>query len=116
MFLSISILSALAMGASAPSFERVNTGLVTQAVACANLKRTVANIDHLPLSGPVGIGWFCDFMESTDSEWYVIALRSNRRCEGICSNLMGWYAVDRTSGKVHAYDVAELSVGPQIWP
>jgi hypothetical protein len=87
---------------------------LTQHDACTLLEKRIAKLDNLPDSGPVGIGWFCDFSTLGDDQWYVIALRSNRRCESICSNLMGWYAVSRRSGSVHTYDMAGLKVGAEV--
>jgi hypothetical protein len=78
------------------------------------LEKRIAKLESLPESGPVGTGWFCDFSTLGDKQWYVIALRSNRQCEGICSNLMGWYAVGRRSGSIHGYDMAELKVGAEV--
>jgi len=68
----------------------------------------------LPKDGPVGIGWFCELVPYGENEWFVIALRSNRECDGICSNLMGWYAVDRRTGALHEFDVGEFRVGSEL--
>lgn len=57
---------------------------------------------------------FVSFSTLGDANWYVIALRSNRKCPGICSNLMGWLAVNRKSGSVHDYDMCELHVGAAV--
>jgi len=82
--------------------------------ACSILKKRIAKLDSLPESGPVGMGWYCDFATFEDKRWFVIALRSNRQCEGICSNLMGWFAIDRRTGSVHDFDVANLEVGTEL--
>jgi hypothetical protein len=87
---------------------------LTQSEACAVLKERVSKVDGIPESGPIGTGWFCDFSRLSDRQWFVVALRSNRQCEGICSNLMGWYAVNRGTGAVHEYDVADLRVGAKL--
>lgn len=82
--------------------------------ACILLEKRVAHVDRLPISGPPGMGWYCDFSTLGDASWYVIALRSNRKCPGICSNLMGWFAVSRKNGSVHEYDMANLQVGAAV--
>jgi hypothetical protein len=87
---------------------------ITKGSACARLKKVVAKLDGIPESGPVGMGWFCDFSTYQEGTTYVIALRSNRKCDGICSNLMGWYAVDWTDGSIHDFDVANMEVGAII--
>jgi hypothetical protein len=87
---------------------------LTQSKACAVLKTRVSKVDGIPENGPIGVGWFCDFSRLSDRQWFVVALRSNRQCEGICSNLMGWYAVNRGTGAVHQYDAADLRVGAKL--
>ncbi len=71
-------------------------------------------MDGLPETGPVGMGWYCDFATYDDERWYLIALRSNRKCDGICSNLMGWYAVRRSTGAIHDWDMAAYKVGSTL--
>ena len=97
----------------APCHAMPPAGL-TQQDACTLLQKRISKVMKIPEGGPIGMGWFCDFSTLEDKHWYVIALRSNRQCEGICSNLMGWYAVNRVSGSIHQYDVAELKVGSKI--
>jgi len=87
---------------------------LTQQDACAVLKKRISKADGIPVSGPIGMGWYCDFSSLTDQRWYVVGLRSNRHCDGPCSNLMGWYAVNRATGAVYLYDVAELRVGARL--
>ena len=84
---------------------------LTKATSCSLLKRKVAKLDSLPNSGPPGAGWFCDFSSLSGNRWFVVALRSNRACSGDCSNLMGWYAINRRNGEIHSYDIAKLRVG-----
>jgi hypothetical protein len=102
-------MTALASCRAVPPAE-----ILTQQDACSLLKKRIAKLENLAESGPAGLGWFCDFSTLDDNQWYVIALRSNRHCDGICSDLMGWYAVNRASGSVHQYDVAELRVGVEV--
>jgi hypothetical protein len=104
----------LCITALAPCRASPPAGVVTQQDACSLLKKRIAKLERLPESGPAGVGWFCDFSTLSNNQWYVIALRSNRHCEGICSNLMGWYAVNRSSGSVHRYDVGELEIGAEV--
>lgn len=61
--------------------------------------------------------WFCDIAADDyddHPEWWVIALRSFRKCDGICSNLRGWFAVNRTSGEVREWDMENFTVGGSI--
>lgn len=88
-----------------------------QGSACALLKKREAKAASIPETGPVGLGWFCDFHafeDSRDHRWFLIALRSNRQCDGPCSNLMGWFAIDRHNGTIHSFNMAEYAVGPAI--
>jgi hypothetical protein len=83
----------------------------TKASSCSLLKKKVARLDSLPETGPPGAGWFCDFSSLSGNRWFVVALRSNRTCSGDCSNLIGWYAINRRNGEIHSYDIAQLRVG-----
>jgi hypothetical protein len=83
----------------------------TKASSCSSLKRKVARLDSLPETGPPGAGWFCDFSSLSGKRWLVVALRSNRACSGDCSNLVGWYAINRRNGEIHSYDIQKLRVG-----
>lgn len=92
---------------------------IDQDSACILLKKRISQLDSLPETGPVGMGWFCDFanfQDKRDEQWFLIALRSNRVCDGICSNLMGWYAVDRHNGSIHDADMGKFAVGAEVTP
>lgn len=108
---------AFALSASFSALAAPPSGSSRLDAACGQLKKVIAAHDGLVETGPAGVGWFCDFAQTgseLDDEWYVIALRSNRTCEGICSNLMGWYAVHRESGEVHEFDISEFAVGARL--
>lgn len=81
--------------------------------ACSILRERVAVHDNVPTAIAQST-WSCYISSNSDAHWVVIGLHSNRQCEGICSSLLGWYAVDRTTGTVHGFDVAEMEVGPPI--
>jgi len=87
---------------------------LNERAACATLQSRVSHVMELPRSGPPGEGWFCDFSALGDAQWFVVALRSHRSCVGTCSNLIGWYAVDRQTGAVHVFDIGDLRVGAPI--
>jgi hypothetical protein len=108
LMICLSVLAQAPSGAASQSISKES--------ACARLKKVVAMLDGISESGPVGMGWFCDFSAYRQGPIYVIALRSNRKCDGPCSNLMGWYAVDWTNGSIHDFDVAEMKVGATIGP
>ena len=86
----------------------------TENAACFRVKTRMAAIRHLPLS----VVAFCDTVEATSSPkgFYVLALHSNRRCDGICSTLMGWFAVEKRTGRVFEWDVADMKLGPPVGP
>jgi hypothetical protein len=59
------------------------------------------------------MGWFCESTsELAPKNYYLFALRSNRKCDGPCSNLMGWYAIQKSDGGVFEWDMGELKVRP----
>lgn len=81
-------------------------------VACSAMKQKVATVSRLLPSGPSDkgwSGWFCDFANQVDG-YYVIALRSNRPAP--YSNLMGWYAVQLSTGSVFAWDLNDQKAVP----
>lgn len=99
---------------SAPLGTAVAAGRLNKASSCTLLKAKAARLDSLPETGPPGAGWYCDFSSLSGNRWFVVALRSNRSCGGDCSNLMGWYAINRRYGEIHSYDIAKLRVGPSL--
>lgn len=57
----------------------------------------------------------CDFSDSDDAPKYYI-LRLNGICrEKVCGSvLMGWYAVEKSSGRVFEWDVADWSLADEV--
>jgi hypothetical protein len=58
---------------------------------------------------------WCDEASDPKSPYAVIGLHSSRRCDYICSSLVGWFAVERTTGRIYVWEVAEMSVGRLVW-
>ncbi len=56
---------------------------------------------------------FCDLVapDSSPSGYYVLALHSTRKCDGICSTHMGWFAVQKATGRVFEWDMVEDKLG-----
>ena len=44
----------------------------------------------------------------------VLALHSSRHCEGICSTNMGWFSVQKATGRVLEWDMAEEGLGSPV--
>jgi len=80
--------------------------------ACAVVKSFVVAQQDVPPSVPA----FCDTVASgsAPSGYYVLALHGNRRCEGGCSTNMGWYAVEKSDGRLFEWDVAEQKLGAPL--
>lgn len=80
--------------------------------ACVLAKARFAARDRFPIAR---IG-FCDVIPATASPrgFYVLTLHSTRRCKGICSRWLGSFAVERSSGRVFDWNVAEWDVGAEI--
>ena len=84
--------------------------------ACLLLKKRMGTHYGVP---PTALNktWFCDITQDDDNShphWWVIGLRSFRQCDGICSNLVGWFSVNRITGEVREWDVANYAVGAPI--
>jgi hypothetical protein len=75
------------------------------------VKDRVSATGHFPIS----IIAFCDVIPEGSSPvgYYVFALHSKRACEGICSSNMGWFAVQKTTGRIFEWDV-EGKLGPPL--
>ena len=84
----------------------------TAEAACDVVKDRVSASRHFPRS----VIAFCDtkLAGSSPKDLYVLALHSKRKCEGICSTNMGWFAVQKATGRVFEWDVAEDRLGPPI--
>ena len=80
--------------------------------ACSALRTVVGAHDAVPPS-KVQKTWFCDPLPDDYGEWTVIGLRSYRRCDGICSNLRGWFAIHKTTGQVRDFNVGDMEVGDE---
>ena len=87
---------------------------VTEEVACARVQKHVAARAGLPSEDPISSGWYCEFVSYDQKEWFVVALRSSRECESPCSNLMGWFAINRETEALHEFDVGEYRVGREL--
>lgn len=109
-----SIAALLFAGAGIP-LEPLNAAPVrTEKAACDRVKTRISTIRHFPVS----VVAFCDTIGAGDSPkgFYVLALHSNRRCDGICSTNMGWFAVQKGTGRVFEWDVAEMKLGRPVGP
>jgi hypothetical protein len=98
---------------SLPSAAPLTAAPVRSAkAACERVKARVSAAEHFPAS----IVAFCGPIGSADSPpgFYVLALHSYRKCDGICSSNMGWFAVEKRSGRVFAWDVAEMKLGQPL--
>jgi len=91
----------------AQSAERI----LSEERACSILRERMAVHEGVPPARAQKT-WFCDVASTTDERWVVIGLHSYRQCDGICSSLRGWFAVNRQTGRIHEFDVADMKVGP----
>lgn len=84
----------------------------TANAACQAVKTQVSAARHFPVSAIA----FCDIIREQDSPkaYYVLALHSTRQCEGICSTHMGWFAVQKSTGRVFEWDEAEEKLGASV--
>lgn len=86
----------------------------TAGAACAIAKaRVAAHLHRTRRSIPA-----CETLRAVDSPqgYYILALRGWCR-QTICgSTLIGWYAIQKTTGRVFEWDVAEWRLGFAISP
>jgi hypothetical protein len=86
--------------------------VTTEKAACELTKARVAARDHFPVSAIA----FCDLIvpEWQPKGFYVLGLHGKRDdCGGdVCgSTLMGWFAVQKATGKVFEWDMVEDKLG-----
>lgn len=111
IFLAVNLFAAVLANDATP----VSSGPVSSGkTACALAKSRFIARDHFPASR---IG-SCEVLSPRDSPrgFYVLVLRSNRKCDGICSTLLGWFAVEKATGRVFDWDVAEDRPGVELRP
>jgi len=103
-------LSAVAISGATP----VNAAKVTtEEAVCNSAKTRVAAVRHFEISAIA----FCDIIveEAQPEGFYVLALHGRRAdCDGICSTNMGWFAIQKTTGRVFEWDIAEWQLGQPI--
>jgi hypothetical protein len=102
--------AAILMACTSPTTDASKA--LSEPQACDAVKSSVQS----RAGGPIPKATTCDFLEPADSPkgYYVLALHSNRVCDGICSDNMGWFAVDRAKGDLFEWDVGEDRLGPPI--
>jgi hypothetical protein len=84
--------------------------------ACSLLMERMAVHDGVAPS-QVTETWFCDVTVdpgNSHPDWWVIGLRSFRQCDGPCSNLRGWFGVNRKTGEIREWDLNEYAPGAPI--
>ena len=103
-----------AMGLLSPTAPLDAAPVRTANAACERVKTRVSAVEHFPVS----VIAFCDTTAVADSPngFYLLALHSNRKCDGICSTNMGWFAVEKRTGRVFEWDVAEMKLGKPVRP
>jgi hypothetical protein len=95
---------------STPVFagEKITTGRA----ACQAIKARASKVLDQKIAGPAS-GWTC---ESGDIRpdggeyhpaYYIMRLNSDLKCSYPCSNLLGWYAVRKSTGQVRNWDIAQ---------
>jgi hypothetical protein len=108
-------LTALALAASAmltaPPAEAQS--VQSRTAACDLAERRAASRGYFNPGVVVGS---CELVRAVDipKGYYVLTLHSTRRCDHICSSLLGHFAVRRSTGQVFEWDVGEWRVGPEI--
>jgi hypothetical protein len=80
--------------------------------ACTVASARVIERDQLPQTAIA----FCDHVPTADSPpgYFIMALHSDRDCEGVCSSNMGWFAVQKSTGDVFEWNVAEWALARPV--
>ena len=111
-FRMISIISTVLMVAPVSSAQQAP---LSEQRACTRLMKRMGTHDG---EAPENLRqtWFCDVTTTNydHPDWIVIGLRSFRECDGFCSNLRGWFAVNRKTGEVREWNVGDWTIGDPI--
>ena len=104
--------AVLASIAAMSSFGCSSTHGMSEKQACELAMDRVAN-SRLLLGASAA---FCDHVaaETNPTGYYVLSLHSGRDCDGICSTNLGWFAVQKSTGEVFNWNVAESKLGSPI--
>jgi hypothetical protein len=110
----VSLLAALAVAASGlGSLVSADArSMAGEEMACTVVKALFAASHDVPVSRIA----FCGHLtpDANPPGFYVLALQSTRKCEEPCSRLLGWFALQRATGRVFEWNVAEWELGQEL--
>jgi len=111
-FMATAFALASAIGGAVLTSSATASPVRSKASACAAIKNRVSSAHQIPIEMIA----FCDVVSLRDSPrgFYIMAIHSNRECDGICSTLMGWYAINRANGRIFEWRVADQQIGPEV--
>jgi hypothetical protein len=103
-------MTSVPLSAAPERSKRVNTA----DVACQIVKSRISTTRHFRQSDIAS----CDIIPdaSTPEGYYLLSLHSRRHCNGICSTNMGWFAVEKKTGRVFEWDWSKNSRASLIQP
>jgi len=101
-----------AIGSAVSTSSAAASPVRSKASACSAIKNRVSSAHRIQIK----IIAFCDVVSLRNSPrgFYIMAIHSNRECDGICSTLMGWYAINRVNGRIFEWSVADQKIGPEV--
>ncbi len=88
--------------------------ITTEKAACDTTTARFTARDHFPIAKVAS----CDFIvpEAQPDGFYVLALHG-RRSEDICgSTLLGWFAIEKSRGRVFEFDLEDWSPKTLVGP
>jgi hypothetical protein len=102
----------LAMGCGISFFS--NAAEISETDACALLKKAAYQYHFANESVPRG-HYYCD-AESSSGEFYIFGLHYSYQAPPgrEVSNLVGWYAVHRSDGKVFEWEMSDMKLGKPV--
>nr|WP_315382716.1 hypothetical protein [uncultured Sphingomonas sp.] len=112
VFMAAALALSSAIGSAVPASSATAYPVRSKASACVAIKKRVSSAHRIPIKNIT----FCDVASLRDSPrgFYIMAIHSHRECDGICSTLMGWYAINRANGRIFEWSVADQQIGPEV--
>ena len=101
---------ALTVGRPAIPDTPTHKSPMSETSACSLVKKAVAEVAMMSMSAVRKAGWYCEFSTIGDPTLFVIQIRPKCRDPEGCFTNLGWYAVERRTGKVGRYDIGRYGI------
>ncbi|HEY3917975.1 MAG TPA: hypothetical protein VGL83_09280 [Stellaceae bacterium] len=109
------LMGACVVAALCTNTAAAKYGITTKEDACSAVKARASNMFDQKLAGPIA-EWSCGFLPPQHDPGYFVLRLNARPCRPneCASNLLGWYAVRESDGRVFEWDMANDQLGKAL--